>query len=227
MHSLLVVEDEPNLANGLAFNLKLEGYAADIAADAEQALPTFSRYDLIILDLMLPAMSGLELLRQIRERDHKKPVLILSAKSAEEDLVAGLSAGADDYVTKPFSLPELLLRIQRILERSSWTAAGQPTARYEFDGFWLDCAALEAMTTNGVVALTPYECFLMKYLIENRQRAVSREEILREVWGYEHLPETRTVDIFIARLRKLFEPDTRIPRHIKSVRGVGYRFFER
>jgi two-component system, OmpR family, alkaline phosphatase synthesis response regulator PhoP len=227
MASILIIEDEPNIASGLKFNLEMEGYRATVLETAEAALDVYSDYDLILLDIMLPGMSGIDLLKKIRVGDYKQPVLILSAKASEEDMIAGLESGADDYVTKPFSLPELLLRVRRILERQSWAAGTTPQKKiFTFGEHQVSFDTLEARTNEGVKSLTQYECLLLKYLIENRHRTVSREELLREVWGYDAIPETRTVDIFIGRLRKMFEQDAKHPRHIRSYRGVGYRFFE-
>jgi two-component system alkaline phosphatase synthesis response regulator PhoP len=227
MASILIIEDEPNIASGLKFNLEMEGYRATVLETAEEALDVYSDYDLILLDIMLPGMSGIDLLKKVRVGDYKQPVLILSAKASEEDIIAGLESGADDYVTKPFSLPELLLRVRRIIERQSW-AAGTATQKniFAFGENQVNFDTLEAHTNEGVKSLTQYECLLLKYLIENRHRTVSREELLKEVWGYDAIPETRTVDIFIGRLRKMFEQDAKHPEHIRSYRGVGYRFFE-
>jgi len=229
MAQLLIIEDEKHIAEGLKFNLESEGHQVTWVVTAEEALPIFSEHDLILLDLMLPGMSGIELLKEIRCKDYLKPVLILSARTAEEDLIEGLSAGADDYLKKPFSLMELLLRIRRLLERVTWPKRpvfpSEAAARYELGDYWIDFETLEANTNQGKRSLTHYEGYLMKYLVENPLRVVSREELLREVWGYEKgTPETRTVDIFIARLRKLFEQNTKDPKRIQSVRGMGYRF---
>ncbi len=227
MTAILIVEDEPNLASGLKFNLEMEGYEARTLETAEEALEVYAEFELVVLDVMLPEMSGIELLRRIRANDYKQPVLILSAKASEEDLIEGLAAGADDYVTKPFSLPELLLRIKRILERQSWAREERRFAGvFSFGRYQVDFETSEAKTNNGDKSLTQYECMLLKYLVENKDRSVSRDELLREVWGYDYTPETRTVDIFIARLRKMFEQDSKVPKHIKSIRGVGYQFFD-
>ncbi len=227
MADILVVEDESHLAEGVKLNLELEGHRAQIVRRAEDALGIFTDYDLMILDIMLPGMSGLELLKKIRAVDNKYPVLIVSAKSSEDDLVEGLRAGADDYITKPFSLPELLLRIKRMLERRQWyRKAAAANEKYSFGAFWINFETFEAKTSGGIVTLTQYECYVMKYLIENKDRPVPREELLEKVWGYSVTPDTRTVDIFILRLRKLFENDRKDPKHLVSYRGVGYRFFD-
>jgi two-component system alkaline phosphatase synthesis response regulator PhoP len=205
----------------------MEGYRATVLETAEAALDVYPEYDLIVLDIMLPGMSGIDLLKKIRVSDYKQPVLILSAKATEEDMIAGLESGADDYITKPFSLQELLLRVRRILERQSWAASHAPPKNvFAFGEYQINFDTLQAHTNEGVKSLTQYECLLLKYLIDNRHRTVSREELLKEVWGYDSTPETRTVDIFIGRLRKMFDQNAKQPRHIRSIRGVGYRFFE-
>jgi DNA-binding response OmpR family regulator len=227
MKKILIVEDEAHLAQGLKFNLELEGMQADLCETAESAWPIFRQYDLMILDVMLPEMSGLDLLRLIRAEHPQYPVLILSAKSTEDDLVQGLAAGADDYMTKPFSLAELMLRIRGMLRRQSWYAEGvQAQGSYHFGPYWINFATLEAETAQGQVLLTPYECYVMKYLIENKQRSVSRAELLEKVWGHDRSMETRTVDAFMVRLRKLFETDRKNPHFIISIRGIGYRFID-
>ncbi len=225
MNRLLIVEDELNLAEGLKFNLELEGHEVDTVECAEDALGIFENYDMLVLDVMLPGMNGFQLLEKIRKKNHRFPVLILSAKASEDDRLDGLNAGADDYMTKPFSLPELIARIRRMLERQSWYhQKTEPQGTYEFGSYRIDFETFEAQTEKGPKQLTPYECYVMKYLIENADRPVSRSELLEKVWGYSSSPETRTVDAFIARLRKLFEKDPKNPRHILSIRGVGYRF---
>lgn len=227
MAKVLIIEDEANLARGLQFNLELEGFETRIAGSVEEALPIYAEFDLLILDIMLPGADGLTLLKRVRQDDPRLPVLILSAKAAEEDLLAGLGAGADDYMTKPFSLSELLLRVKRMLERRAWYIAETATkgGAYTFGEYSIDFAAQNAQSNKGTTKLTTYECAVMRYLIENSERAVSREELLKNVWGYTVAPETRTVDAFIARLRKLFEPDPQKPVHLLSIRDVGYRFY--
>ncbi len=227
MAKLLLVEDEERLARGLVFNLEAEGYEVRHYTNAEDALCHFEDFDMIILDLMLPGMDGLELLTRIRKIDYQYPILILSARSAEEHLIEGLNAGADDYMTKPFSLPELFLPIERILERQKWyMQESRRVSAFSFGRFTINFETFEADTTKGLIRLTPHESYMIKYLIDNRTRVVSREELLEKVWGYAVTTETRTVDNFIVRLRKLFEENRKNPVHIKSIRGVGYRFFE-
>jgi len=227
MHTILIIEDEPNLAEGLKFNLEIEGFSVTTFPTAEEALPVFQDYHMMILDIMLPGMNGIELLKRIREVDAKYPVLIVSAKIAEIDLLEGLSAGADDYITKPFSLPELILRVRRILERQAWyTEATRKERIYRFGNYSINFDTLEAQSNKGIMRLTPHESYIMKYLIENKDRTISREELLVKVWGYSKETETRTVDAFVARLRKLFEEERKTVKHIVSIRGVGYRFYD-
>jgi len=226
MPKILVVEDEQHIAEGLKFNLDCEGFETTICSNAEDATGKYTDFDMLILDIMLPGMNGLDFLRQIRKENPQYPVLILSAKTSEESLVEGLSAGADDYIKKPFSLAELILRVNRILERQAWYV--EQTAKeqeFSFGDYRINFSTFEARTNDGDVLLTQYECFVMKYLIDNMDRSVSREELLKTVWGYSYTPETRTVDNFIARLRKMFEEDRKSPTHIRSIRGVGYRFY--
>jgi len=174
---------------------------------------------------MLPGMDGFEFMERVRSFDPKYPVLILSAKTNEESIIKGLAMGADDYLAKPFSLQELLLRIRRILERQEWyKSVLEKEGCVNFGEFWINFDTLEANTIKGIVKLTQYECYIMKYLIENRKRNVTREELLEKVWGYSNTMETRTVDAFMSRLRKYFEANQKEPRHIKSIRGIGYRF---
>lgn len=223
---ILLVEDELALAKGLRFNLESEGYDVCHCSTAEEAQTIFGQYDLIILDLMLPGMNGFELLEIIRKTDFCQPVLILSAKSADDDVVRGLQLGADDYVIKPFSLPQLLLRIKRLLQRSSWQQKEQANS-YSFNGWFIDFDNLKASRGDEVITLTQFENTLLRYLISHRERIVSRDELLKNVWGYEQPPkETRTVDIFMGRLRKIFETDSKNPRYFISVRGAGYKFEE-
>lgn len=224
---ILLVEDEKNLAEGLAYNLRCEGYDTVIAPDGEEALRLFDegRWDLVILDLMLPRVGGLEVARRIRGKDLQMPLLILTARGREEDRVAGLASGADDYLTKPFHLRELLLRIDGMLRRRSWYRTVPAGTVFSFgSGCWVDFSLRKASGPQGVRELTEKEFGILKLLIEREGEVVTREELLATVWGYSPEMETRTVDNFIRRLRTYFEPDPSRPRHILSVRGRGYRF---
>lgn len=226
MARIIIVEDDAHLSEGLRFNFEQEGFEVDLFSEAEPALEVFREYEMMILDVMLPGISGIEMLKQIRAKDNKFPVMILSAKVMEEDRLTGLAAGADDYVTKPFSLPELIFRTKRILERRQWYSDSiVDNPHFEFGKYRIDFEALEITTPRHTNKLTLHECQLFKYLIDNKNRIVTREELLENVWGYRVAVETRTVDMFIARLRKLFESEKDSQRFIKSQRGVGYGFF--
>jgi two-component system, OmpR family, alkaline phosphatase synthesis response regulator PhoP len=225
---ILVVEDEKHLAEGLLYNLRSEGYEAELARDGEEALALFARghWSLILLDLMLPLVDGFEVARRIRKADPRIPILMLTARAAEEDRVKGLEHGADDYLTKPFHLRELLLRVQGMLRRSSWyrTVPG-PGSIYRFgDGCWVDFDRRRACGPGGERDLTEKEHQVLRYLVECQPETVSRDEMLRQVWGYSPGVETRTLDSFIHRLRTYLEKDPSSPQHILSVRGRGYRF---
>jgi two-component system alkaline phosphatase synthesis response regulator PhoP len=224
---ILVVEDEAHLAKGLLFNLEREGYRVVLVDNGEAAIETLAGedFDLVLLDIMLPKMGGLEVARIIRKRNIRFPILMLSAKSSDEDREIGLEAGADDYLTKPFHLPELLLRVKGILRRWEWykePVLEQET--FEFDGMWIDFVSGKAKARSGEVVLTPKEALIMKLLISKKGRVVSREELLEKVWGYDPQTETRTVDNFIARLRKYFEKKPQKPLVIVTVREKGYQF---
>ena len=225
---ILLVEDERNLAEGLAYNLRCEGYETAIAPDGEAALRLFEQgpWSLVILDLMLPLVDGLEVARRMREKDLQIPILILTAKGREKDRIEGLASGADDYLTKPFHLQELLLRVQGMLRRRSWyrqvSASG---SRVRFgSNCWVDFDLGKAGGPFGPRELTEKEVGILKLLVEREGEVVTREELLATVWGYHPEVETRTVDNFIRRLRTYFEEDPSTPRHILSARGRGYRF---
>lgn len=224
---ILVVEDESHLAKGLKFNLEREGYEVVVAGDGKAALE-FMRdhtFDLMILDLMLPRMGGLEVAKHIRKTDTRFPILMLSAKSTEEDRATGLEAGADDYLAKPFHLPELLLRVKGILRRWDWYKQpihGQDIVH--FGKMWIDFATGKAKGCSGEFLLTVKEALVMKLLISKKGEVVTREDLLETVWGYDRETETRTVDNFIARLRKHFEKKPQKPQFIVTVREKGYQF---
>jgi len=224
---ILVVEDEAHLAKGLEFNLEREGYdivVVDNGLDALEALAG-DDFDLVILDLMLPKLGGLEVARQIRAGNIRFPILMLSAKSTDKDRQVGLEAGADDYLTKPFHLPELLLRVKGILRRWEWYK--QPAfdeGKFHFDSMWIDFGTGQARGQGGEFFLTTKEALVMKLLVGKKGEVVSREELLEKVWGYDPDTETRTVDNFVARLRKYFEKKPQKPVHILTVREKGYQF---
>jgi two-component system alkaline phosphatase synthesis response regulator PhoP len=225
---ILLVEDEKHLAEGLLYNLSAEGYETVLARDGREALQFFgeSPWNLIVLDLMLPVVDGFEVARQIRTKDPRVPILMLTARSGDEDRVKGLECGADDYLTKPFHLQELLLRIKGMLRRSSWyrTVPGGGERFCFGQGCWVDFRERAAQGPGGERRLTEKEALVLKCLVERPSETVSREDMLREVWGYAPGVETRTLDNFIRRLRTYFEKDPSRPEHIVSVRGLGYRF---
>lgn len=226
MNRLLLVEDERNIAESLLFNLEGE-FQTDWAATGEEALIKWQEatYDLIILDVMLPKLSGYDVCETIRRKDTRTPILFLTAKNQPQDRVDGLKLGADDYLGKPFSLDEFLLRVRALLRRAARQADGAPSEdRYVFGRNTIDFRNYEAQTAAGLIQLTKKECLLMKLLIDNAGQVVTREEILSKVWGYDTLPSTRTIDNFIVRLRGYFEPNPKAPVFIHSIRGVGYKF---
>ncbi len=228
---LLVVEDEKHLAEGLRLNFELEGHEVDVAEtsrEAEQLLARV-RYDVIILDVMLPDADGFTLCRQQREAGNFTPVIMLPARSAPDDRVRGLEAGADDYLVKPFSLDELLARVRSQLRRIQWDRRHEPDAptapdELRFGDAVIDFSAMEAEIGGEPVRLTRLELDLLRYFGQHAGRALSRQELLESVWGLANYPNTRTVDNFVVRLRKLFEPEPAHPRYFLSVRGTGYKF---
>ena len=226
--SILLVEDEENLQEALKLNLELEGYDVTSAYDGAAALVAVQKeyFNLIILDVMLPELDGIVVCETIRLNNSDIPILILSAKNSSADRVLGLKKGADDYLTKPFNLEELLLRVNKLIKKSERISEKQPLPEvFEFGKNKIDFKASEAYTKNGEkVMLTKKEMMLLKLLVENRNEVVTREKILQAVWGYNVYPTTRTIDNFILNFRKYFEEDSRDPKFFHSVRGVGYKF---
>ena len=226
--SILLVEDEENLQEALKLNLELEGYEITGAYDGAEALRAVQKeyFNLIILDVMLPELDGIAVCETIRLNNPDIPILILSAKNGSADRVLGLKKGADDYLTKPFNLEELLLRVNKLIRKSERLSAKQPLPEiYVFGKNKIDFKASEAFTKKGdKVTLTKKEIMLLKLLIENRNEVVTREKILQAVWGYNVYPTTRTIDNFILNFRKYFEEDSRNPDYFHSVRGAGYKF---
>ena len=228
--SILLVEDEENLHEALKLNLELEGYEISSAFDGAAALNAFNKeyFDLIILDVMLPEMDGINVTETIRLKNNEVPILILSAKNSSADRVLGLKKGADDYLTKPFNLEELLLRINKLIEKNKKIQDKETVGNtYTFGKNTIDFKAQEATTFNEQkIQLSKKEVMLLKLLIENKNEVVPREKILQSVWGYNVYPTTRTIDNFILSFRKYFEEDSRNPIYFHSVRGVGYKYSE-
>jgi len=226
--NILLVEDEENLHDTLKLNLEMEGYSVTSAHDGNEALKTVQEeyFDLIIMDIMLPGMDGISVTENIRLNNNDVPVLILSAKNTGQDRVLGLKKGADDYLTKPFNLEELLLRIDKLIVKNKRIADKDfASDTYSFNGNIIDFKAQEATLKNGdKVELSKKETMLLKLLIENKNQVVTREKILQSVWGYKVYPNTRTIDNFILNFRKYFEADSRNPKYFHSVRGVGYKY---
>jgi DNA-binding response OmpR family regulator len=239
MTSVLIVEDEKHLAEGLRFNLEAEGYRVDVVADGEAALDRLTRstesYDAVVLDVMLPGIDGFCVAREMRQAGQFVPVLMLTARSRPEDVLRGFEAGADDYIAKPFELAILMARLRGLLRRRDWLrseGAGpsqeakpdQGGAVYSFDGKTIDFSALEIRADGRIIRLTLMEAELLRLLIRHAGKVVSRKTLLEEVWGLREDTDTRAIDNFIARLRKLIEDEPSKPRRLLTVRGVGYRF---
>ena len=228
--TILIVEDEENLHETLRLNLEMEGYEVSSAFDGSEALKKVEKeyFDLIIMDIMLPEMDGISVTESIRLKNNPVPILMLSARNSNHDKVLGLKKGADDYLTKPFNLEELLLRVSKLIDRNKMASVKNNIGdQYQFGLNRIDFKAQEATTGNGQkIELSKKEMMLLKLLIENKNEVVNREKILQVVWGYNVYPTTRTIDNFILNFRKYFEEDTRNPVYFHSVRGVGYKFTE-
>lgn len=235
MSSVLLVEDEKHLANGLRYNLKAEGYDVDIVGTAEEAhsLLTDDRehYDVVVLDVMLPGMDGFSLAAKLRSQGHFVPILMLTARGQAQDVLRGFEAGADDYLPKPFELSVLLARINALLRRRDWFHKDRHRAEqngaaklFDFGGKTIDFEALELRSGEQTVHLTLMEAELLRYLINHEGKIVSRSLILEDVWGLREDTDTRAIDNFIVRLRKYIEDEPSRPRHLLTVRGVGYKF---
>jgi two-component system, OmpR family, alkaline phosphatase synthesis response regulator PhoP len=226
--SILLVEDEENLQETLKLNLELEGYDVSVSANGADALKIITKeyFNLIILDVMLPEIDGIRVCETIRLNNTDVPILFLSAKNSGADRVLGLKKGADDYLTKPFNLEELLLRVDKLIHKSERIATKVLLSdTYEFGNNKIDFKASESINKAGEkITLTKKELMLLKLLIENKNEVVTREKILQSVWGYNVYPTTRTIDNFILNFRKYYEEDSRNPQHFHSARGVGYKF---
>jgi DNA-binding response OmpR family regulator len=244
MSRVLVVEDEEHLAQGLRFNLEAEGYAADVVGDGESAterlLERKENFDAVVLDIMLPGKDGFRVVSELRAARNYVPVLMLTARGRPEDVLKGFASGADDYLAKPFDLAILLARLQGLLRRSEWmrrpighenlNATDADAASigdfdtFSFTGKTIDFGALELRSGESTIHLTLMESELLRHLVRNDGRIVSRKQILEEVWGLHEDTDTRAIDNFIVRLRRYLEDDPGHPRHLLTVRGVGYRF---
>jgi two-component system, OmpR family, alkaline phosphatase synthesis response regulator PhoP len=232
MSRILVVEDEQHLAEGLRFNLEAEGYRVQVLETGEAALDLLAKasaaIDVVVLDVMLPGKDGFAVISEMRKSGHFIPTLMLTARSHPEDVLRGFAAGADDYLTKPFELSILIARIQGLLRRREWLRAspnvGTQTDRFTFGDKSVDFDLLEMRVRNQVVPLTLMEANLLRHLIRHEGKPVSRKVMLDEVWGLHEDTDTRAIDNFIVRLRRYIEEDPARPRHLLTVRGVGYRF---
>lgn len=226
-HKILIVEDEQGLRLTLGDRLKAEGYEVETASDGAEGLDRAlsGDFDLIVLDLMLPEKSGLDVCRDLRQQGKTTPVLMLTARGQTLDKVVGLKIGADDYVTKPFEMIELLARIEALLRRKE-TAARPPGASYQFGNVRVEIRSTEVLRDEEVVTVSAKEFQLLRYLLEHRGETLSRETLLHEVWGYESTPSTRTVDVHVAWLRQKLEEDPKKPQWILTVHGHGYKFAE-
>ena len=224
--AILLVEDEIHLARGICFNLELDGYRVSHVETGEEALERvkLDRFSLIILDVMLPGMDGFAVCTQIRTTDSRIPVLMLTARSEEGDRVIGLQSGADDYLVKPFSLDEFLLRVRGMLRRSSWYRPEPVEEAYRFGDNEVFLLSYHARTAQGEIDLTELEVRMLSLFFQKEGEAIPRGVLLKRVWGYTSDTETRTLDNFIVRLRKYFEQDPASPVFFQTVRGVGYRF---
>ena len=230
---ILIVEDDASIAAGLALNLKLEGFAPRIVGDGETALQHSDRDRpvMVLLDITLPRKNGLEVLEEARRAGHQVPIIVLSARQDEYDKVAALRLGADDYVTKPFAVAELLARVAAVLRRSAGAAtrssaepAAVRTRRLECGAIAVDLDRRLVTRAGEEVRVTHLEFELLRFLLENAGKVFTREELLRKVWGTSHAGSARTIDNFVAQLRAKLEADPEAPRHLVTVRGSGYRF---
>jgi DNA-binding response OmpR family regulator len=251
MSRVLVVEDEAHLAQGLRFNLQAEGHAVEVAGDGETALERLveksERFDAVVLDVMLPGKSGFDVAALLREKKNYVPILMLTARGRPEDVLQGFAAGADDYLPKPFELAILMARLESLLRRSAWMK-GAAAARagdddnddkarsarfgeqkaggdtFSFCGKTIDFAELELRSLGNTIHLTVMEAEFLRYLVRSEGRVVSRKSILEDVWGLHEDTDTRAIDNFVVRLRRYIEEDPSSPKHLQTVRGVGYRF---
>jgi DNA-binding response OmpR family regulator len=245
MSRVLIVEDEAHLAQGLRFNLEAEGHSVEVAGDGERAIELLlgrrengkraggkrepnqrQEFDAVVLDVMLPGKDGFAVATELRAAKNFVPVLMLTARGRPEDVLKGFASGADDYLPKPFELPILLARLQGLLRRREWMGVSQAHTAdaFSFDGRTLDFGKLELRVNRNTIQLTLMEAELLRHLVRNSGQIVSRKAILEEVWGLHEDTDTRAIDNFIVRLRRYIEDDPAKPKHLLTVRGVGYRF---
>jgi DNA-binding response OmpR family regulator len=232
MSKIVVVEDEAHIAHGLRFNLEAEGHDVEVFESGEPALlrllSTDDTTDVLILDVMLPGIDGFEIATQLRGANRFLPILMLTALGRPDDVLKGFESGVDDYLAKPFDLKILLARVNSLLRRRGWNQHAATTAQIkntiEFAGNIVDCDALELRTPTAVHRLTLMELDLLRYLLKHQGAALSRQQILQDVWGLPEDLDTRAIDNFIVRLRRYIEADPAKPRHLLTVRGVGYKF---
>ncbi len=230
MNRILIVEDEQHLAEGLRFNLEAEGYGVEIADTGEAALHRLAGapFDVVVLDVMLPGIDGFTVMTEMRRAGHYVPTLMLTARNRPEDVLRGFASGADDYLPKPFDLSILIARIQGLLRRRDWlrslASAPTPSQTFHFAGKSVDFGALELHARGESIPLTLMEANVLRYFIEREGQAVSRKALLEDVWGLHEDTDTRAIDNFIVRLRRYLEDNPSNPRHVVTVRGVGYRF---
>jgi DNA-binding response OmpR family regulator len=224
MEKILIIEDEKNMVTGLRFNLEAAGYTVQAAYDGEEGykLALEEQPDLVILDLMLPKRNGYDVCRSLKQEMPQLPIVMLTARSQEADVVLGLEIGADDYVTKPFSVLELMARIKSVLRR---TKSGTDIPdKYRFGALEVDFKKHESRKKGKPIELSPREYEILKYFVEKHGEIVSREDLLNAVWGYESYPNTRTVDTHIAKLRQKIEDKPDDPKHLITIHGIGYKF---
>lgn len=228
---ILIIEDESHISEGLRFNLKLTGHDPKVAAHGIEAFKIMANWypDLIVLDLMMPKMDGMAFLKELRKTDQMLPVIVLSAKFETKDKIQCFSSGVDDYLSKPFDLEEFLLRVNRLLERSSWIKLDPQTQSdsiYYFGENRVDFSKNEAFNGQEFLTLTLQEARLLKFFLTHPNQALERKDILEMCWGYDGDMSTRTLDNFIVRFRKYFEKDPKNPAHFKSLRSIGYQFLD-
>jgi DNA-binding response OmpR family regulator len=225
MAKILIIEDDPNMQIGLKDNLEIEGYDVEIAKDGKIGLQRIveHKYDLILLDGMLPFMSGFDILKKARAQGIGTPIIMLTAKGEEIDKVLGLELGADDYITKPFSLREMLARVKAVLRRREGAGSQTIAEKLIIGKLELDFASYRALRSGKPVDMTPKEFEIVKFLWQHQNQTVSREQLLTNVWGYDDSITTRTVDNFISKLRQKIEANAANPQHIITIHGVGYK----